>query len=368
MKTGISQEWKIGLRIWKTAIAVAVSIAICRLLGLTHPVFAGVAAIICVQPTVAGSLKKGLERMQATVIGAAISVIALTLLYHVPQLTVVRPVFVAAAVVLAMVACIKLGWMDSLVLAGATVVVVMVLPQDENIYTYAASRTIITLIGVIIATVVNIVFFPPEYTRSVKKKLLELWSDAGCAYKEAIDSFCGRSIEGAESCALHLETGDKLMEAAVTEMQWLKEESRNLNPAHRRKHGDLEVNIALLECVQEIRKTTARIVETTKGMLTAAPHYAEHDAHVYEILREMAQTSIDEIEEIEKYLRGEAESPAGGRKWSDSVHMSLIAAVRAAHRAPRDVFPLMEVTVVAHEIRWATKILTETIEKISDLE
>lgn len=220
---------RIGLRIWKTAVAVALSIGVCRLLELEHPVFAGVAAIICLQPTVAGSLRRGIERMQATVIGATFSVASLMIVEHVAWLMPVKPVVVAITVLLVMVATIRLGWHDSLVLAAATVVVVMVLPKGENIYAYAASRTVITLIGVVVATAVNMALFPPEYTRSIRAKLLDLCSTTEVAYRLAVESFCGRDAVKAEECIRRLDATQSILDAANAERQWLEEESKNLN-------------------------------------------------------------------------------------------------------------------------------------------
>ncbi len=95
---------------------------------LEHPVFAGVAAIICMQPTIAGSLQNGLERMQATIIGAAFSLLALVIIDLVPVLQAVRPVMIGLAVLVVMAVTIRLGWLDSVVLGAATVVIMMVLP------------------------------------------------------------------------------------------------------------------------------------------------------------------------------------------------------------------------------------------------
>ena len=105
---------RVGARVWKTALAVAVAIGISRVLEIQQPVFAGVAAIICMQPTVAGSLRSGRERMQATVVGAVFSLAALMLLQAVPALQSVRPAIVGLTVLVVMAVIIRLKWFDSL--------------------------------------------------------------------------------------------------------------------------------------------------------------------------------------------------------------------------------------------------------------
>lgn len=356
---------RIGLRMWKTAAAVAISISLCRLLGLEHPVFAGVAAIICLQPTVAGSLRSGIERMQATVIGAAFALGSLILLQHVAWLVPVKPALVAITSLLVMVAAVKLGRQDSLVLAAATVVVVMVLPKGENIYSYAASRTVITLIGVVVATTVNAALFPPDYTRSIRAKLLDQYSTTESAFRLAVESFCHRDAGKAEECIRRLESTAADFDAVDSERQWLEEENRNLNPALRNRRQDLRRCIALTDCVEELRKTTNRIAVTTKELLVASPHYVGHSAEVYDILWELAQTSVEGIGSIRRYLREWRRSGATRDIAPDELARTrLVAAIRAAHRAPRDIFPLIEVAAVAHEIRWSAKLVTDTLNSI----
>lgn len=303
--------------------------------------------------------------MQATIIGAAFSVASLMILDHAAWLMPVKPALVAITVLLVMVATIRLGWQDSLVLAAATVVVVMVLPEGENIYAYAASRTIITLVGVVVATAVNAALFPPEYTRSIRAKLLDLWSTTDAAYRLAIESFCGRDASKAEECIRRLDAAENILDAANAERQWLEEESKNLNPALRNRYRDLQRCIALTDCVNELRKAANRIAVTTTELLDMFPHYLEHSAEVYDVLWELAQTSLEGIGVVRLYLQeGHKIGESKVATWNDSGRTRLVAAIRAAHRAPRDIFPLVEVAVVAHEIRWSTKLVTDTLNSI----
>ena len=47
---------KLGARILKTGIAIVLALLIAQLIGLPSPVFAGIAAIFAVQPTIYRSL------------------------------------------------------------------------------------------------------------------------------------------------------------------------------------------------------------------------------------------------------------------------------------------------------------------------
>lgn len=117
--------------------------------------------------------------------------------------------------------------------------------------------------------------------------------------------------------------------------------------------------------MNELRTAANRIAVTTTELLGRSPHYLEHSAEVYNVLRELAQTSMEGIGVARLYLQeGRNVNAPMGSAWSDSARQRLVAAIRAAHRAPRDIFPLIEVAAVAHEIRWSTKLVTETLNRI----
>lgn len=350
----------IGARVWKTALAVAVALAISHLLRLDHPVFAGVAAIICMQPTVAGTLRSGRERMQATVIGAIFSLAALALLEYVPWLQFVRPAVVGATVVVVMAVTIRLRWFDSLVLAAATVVVIMVLPSEESIYSYSATRTGVTFIGILVATAVNALFLTPRHRRPLWRRLQETASSTSQLYRQAVEAFCYRKLDLAQRVQAALAETAGLQDAVTTRMQWLEDESKLRHAIHWREEQEVDVLRRAADAVLAIRKSAATIAQVAEEVLTQRPSYADEPARVYEILWDLSQLSFTILERAEERLSGAASSKEQPtRTWTEEVHRNLVRAIRQAYTAPKDIFPLVEVCVVAFEIRRATELAAE---------
>ena len=77
---------KIGMRMVKTAIAVAICLAIYQLRGEQGvPVFSTIAALICMQPQVENSVTVAFNRIVGTLIGAAMGLLVLYLLQWIPE-------------------------------------------------------------------------------------------------------------------------------------------------------------------------------------------------------------------------------------------------------------------------------------------
>lgn len=348
---------RIGARVWKTALAVAISLAVSRLLGFHYPVFAGVAAVICMQPTVYGTLRAGKERMQATIIGVVFALLALIIMQHVPALQVARSVIAGLTVLVVMAVIIRLRWFDSLVLGAATVVVVMVLPSDENIYYYSASRAAVTFIGILVATTVNALLLTPRYRAPLWQGLGHLARVSGQLYGEAVQAFCRRDLALARHAQDLFEQSEEAERAVATRLQWLDEEMKLRRAIRLQVDEEIRVLHEAARVVAAVRRSGAAIARVTAQILEREPRYAKEPARAYEILWELAQPSFHALDHLEAHLSGQAppaeEAP---EEWTDEVHRTLIKAIREAYVAPRDIFPLVEVAVVAFEVRHVTEI------------
>ncbi|TQR19301.1 FUSC family protein [Psychrobacillus vulpis] len=146
---------KLGARVFKTGVAIVFSLFIADLLQLPSPVFAGIAAIFAVQPSIYRSYLTVIEQVQSNLIGAAIAVIfALVFGNHF--------IAVGFAAIVAIMIMLKFKLEKTISLALVTVIAIMEV-QSDDFFTFALIRFSTILVGVISAFVVNLIFLPPKF-------------------------------------------------------------------------------------------------------------------------------------------------------------------------------------------------------------
>lgn len=146
---------KFGARILKTGIAIILSLLLAELLTLPSPVFAAIAAVFAIQPTIYRSYLSIVEQLQGNIIGAVIAVVFVLLLGN--EIIIIG---LAAIIVIAIHLKLKLG--NAISLSLVTLIAIMVTPGDEFIE-FALVRFSTIMLGVLSAFAVNLVFLPPKY-------------------------------------------------------------------------------------------------------------------------------------------------------------------------------------------------------------
>ncbi|MBM7717615.1 aromatic acid exporter family protein [Siminovitchia sp. FSL H7-0308] len=160
---------KLGARMLKTGIAITLSLYIAQLLNLQPILFAGIAAIFAIQPTIYRSYLSVVEQIQGNIIGALLA-IAFTLLFGNHLLIIGLAAIVAIGIML------KLKLENSIRLALVTIIAIMEAPVDEFLY-YASLRTFSIFIGILSAFVVNLIFLPPKYETRLFQSISEVTED-----------------------------------------------------------------------------------------------------------------------------------------------------------------------------------------------
>jgi uncharacterized membrane protein YgaE (UPF0421/DUF939 family) len=157
---------KLGARILKTGVAIILALLISQLLNLPSPVFAGIAAIFAVQPTIYRSYMSIIEQVQGNIIGALIA-IAFVLLFG-------NDIFIIGlATIIVITINLKLKIENTIGLSLVTLVVIMETPGDQFIQ-FALIRFGTIMLGILSAFVVNLVFLPPKYENKLYNKISEV--------------------------------------------------------------------------------------------------------------------------------------------------------------------------------------------------
>lgn len=146
----------IGSRNIKTAL----SVLICLILW-PNSLFAAIAAIICVQSTLESSLDTGINRLIGTLIGGILALILLYLINYF-NLSSVLPLIVAGGVSFAIYICNLIKKPSACSISSITLMSILLTPTSQDHLISAASRTIETAFGVIVAILINKYIHPPK--------------------------------------------------------------------------------------------------------------------------------------------------------------------------------------------------------------
>ncbi|PLR95405.1 FUSC family protein [Bacillus sp. T33-2] len=153
---------KLGARILKTGIAIILSLFLAQLFDLPSPVFAGIAAIFAVQPTIYRSYLSIIEQIQGNLIGAATAVLFVLALGN-------NFFIIGLAAILVITLNLKLKLGNAISLSLVTLIAIMETPGDEFIE-FALIRFSTIMLGVVAAFIVNLVFLPPKYENKLYNK------------------------------------------------------------------------------------------------------------------------------------------------------------------------------------------------------
>ncbi|UCZ53770.1 aromatic acid exporter family protein [Bacillus shivajii] len=152
----------IGRRIIKTAISVFITAMICLYLGLPAE-FAIIAAIVTIEPTASDSIRRGLVRLPASAIGAALAVLFVALFGE-------SPLSYTLAAVCTIFLCQRLKLHAGILVA--TLTAVAMIPDIHDNYMLAfLSRLGTTMIGLGVSSIVNFTMLPPKYTPLIENRL-----------------------------------------------------------------------------------------------------------------------------------------------------------------------------------------------------
>lgn len=160
----------VGMRMIKTAVAVFLCLVVYVLRGHRGvPIHAVIAAVICMQPYMEDSRAFAVNRVIATVIGAAYGLAALLLTEQLPQSAeLLRYLLFSAGVILVLYTAVYIQRADAASLASAVFLIVTLSHVDTgDTFVQVYHRVVDTLIGIGAAVLVNGFHLPRDYHREL---------------------------------------------------------------------------------------------------------------------------------------------------------------------------------------------------------
>jgi len=220
----------IGMRNLKTAIAVAISVLVAKMLSLESPFYTSIAAIISMQNSVEKGFKAGKDRMIGTLAGAAIGIIAST--FDSDNILIIS---FGLIVIITILNYFKLK--DSISIAGVVYCAINLNLNGESGLTYAVYRTCDTLIGVIIAICINKLIYPPKSKAKIIFDLKSLVSNINTLCHNALNI---HKFEGIDEVTKNIIILQEYLNLTYKEN---KEDDKNFFKMYAQKIIDLSIYI-----------------------------------------------------------------------------------------------------------------------------
>jgi uncharacterized membrane protein YgaE (UPF0421/DUF939 family) len=160
---------KLGARILKTGIAIVLALFLARLLHMPSTVFAGIAAIFAIKPTIYRSYLSIIEQLQGNLVGAVIAVVFVELFNN-------NVIVVGLGAIITIIIMLKLKLENNISLALVTMIAMMEAP-GENFLQFAWIRFSTLLLGILSAFIVNLIFLPPKYETKLYNSISNVTED-----------------------------------------------------------------------------------------------------------------------------------------------------------------------------------------------
>lgn len=218
------------------------------------PVFAAIAALLVVQPSVNQSLSKALERSAGVIIGVIIAVL-LSLLLGAQSWVVLAAVVVAMLVAWALRA--SPGTANQVAISA-----LLVLALGSSSPDYAVSRILETLIGAAIGFIVNVLIVPPVLTAPARRDIGMLGREVAASLDRLADALPSvRTRPQLQELMLEARLLRPMKDAAEASLT-AGEESLALNPRRSRHRDDL---VALRELFDRISPVVTQVIGMTRA-------------------------------------------------------------------------------------------------------
>lgn len=163
----MKENWKVGMRTFKTCIAVLLCLAYSFLLNRFPVSTASITAIICIKPNPQDMWKTDIVRCLATILGGVVGLVGILVSVLIPYYdqgvyVILIPLFVLLDIWL----CNGLKMKDTVIVSAIMVVIVMTRTDvgTGSRILYALDRVLDTIVGAVVATVINI-FMPFHFKK-----------------------------------------------------------------------------------------------------------------------------------------------------------------------------------------------------------
>lgn len=172
---------KIGARIIKTGVAVATAIYLCKLLKVEPSTFSAISALLNVQPSVHQTLKKALEQVLVHIIGVGL---AFALGYFLGA----NPFSIGLGTIILIWLLLTLNLSTGITM-GVVALVFILASAPKEFVPHAISRSAGIFIGLGVGMAINQLLAPPRYKDKFLAKLKEFGEQTVNFFAQSVEDF-----------------------------------------------------------------------------------------------------------------------------------------------------------------------------------
>jgi uncharacterized membrane protein YgaE (UPF0421/DUF939 family) len=354
----------IGARVLKTGIAVAITMFLCKSLGLEPAFFGAVSAVINMQPSIYLTLRAARDQIFVHLLGVAAG-------FFFGYFLGVNPFSAGLIVILLIPIYIKLR-LHSGITMGIVAALFVLSSSTEEFLVHALARSGVIFVGLGSAMIVNVLLWPPRYTKLFKEKLRQSNEAAVLYFCRAVQDYVG--LDGNIEYHVDLEQRKRVYKLNKEARMLLDLLSSERQVATESSEPREWISLAekLIAYNESIIKKGDRIFDLLptrleRRMKSGAPPISDEFKAILEILESGCTIVIRVNGKIRSVIIDGG--IAGSEEISEDYWESLTKAIEQWQ--PRltgsyYLHGLLEVAVTANEIKWATRqakiLLYESVE------
>lgn len=340
----------IGPRVLKTGLAVTVAIFVCRVFQMEPASFAAITTVINMQPSVRKSMKNAWEQTIVHITAVILAIILGLILGNAPWV-------IGLAVVLMILISNRVGWQDAVIPGIVSIIFVLDAPSHEFL-SHAGVRSLGIFLGLGIALLINRILAPPKYKLILKQQLQELFSESSAYFLESLQTFVSASKLDSFNDSPRSELEEKLQNVVLTyeyarDEMTLKDNSLLFERLKALCRGFIERGY-IIESMAKERKERRYSPNT--------PIPPEHLSNEFQKILDLLLVGRDKVSVLKDYvISGFNEEHSLWPEENDTAYWLEFDQAISDWHSQSEVCgefylrAMMEVAVVATEIRWALR-------------
>lgn len=346
---------KIGARIIKTGIAVTITMFICQALKLEPALFGAVSAVVNLQPSIYLTLKTARNQISVHLLGVTAGLVLGYLLGG-------NPLSMGLTTVLIIALYKKLNLQNG-ILMGVVAAIFILGSSPDQFLAHAVNRSAVIFIGLTVAMIVNVILWPPRYGALFITRLKESNDAAVSYFCQAVHDFVRLENEELAASPAQSEKALELNKETRTlaEHFWLEKKNNadNYNTTGRDKW--FEAVEKFMDYNETVTEKADRIYELIPARLerrlkSGAPSVSNEFQSILDLLESGCPTVARVNGKLRALLCDGADVEP--EEITETYWEKLTAAIEQWQPRLTDSYylhALLEVAVVANEIRWVAR-------------